>query len=72
LDRHEAVALIKELIGLNLVQPHFISLRENSHAKYDLVVVGNCSSLVLKNFLAQKNLAIKDDSNKGFCVIFKP
>jgi hypothetical protein len=72
LDRHKASKLLKELIEHNLTEASFISLRENKHGKFDLIIKGKVDSQNLEQFIAEQNLVLNLDKEKGDCIISKP
>ena len=72
MDRKEAVALLRELIILNLVLPSLVSLQENKHGKFDLVIKADCNSQSLIQFIAEKHLVLTLNKKNGYCVISKP
>ncbi len=75
MDRKEAVALIKEIVDSNLVEPSFIVLKDNGHAMFDLETkgaCGGCRKTELTVFLASKDLLLSENKKKGMCRIYKP
>ena len=72
LDRHEATALLKELIEAGLAEPSFVVLEENRHGKFDLVIKDDYNLDRIRTFVAKKNLNVKEDKAKGYCTIFRP
>ena len=73
LDRAEAVALLKELIALNMALPSYVTLNENKQNEtFTLVLKGECDVKAMNKFIAGKNLAVKEDKEKGTCTIYKP
>lgn len=72
MDRKEAVALLRELIIRNLALPSLVSLQENKHGKFDLVMKADCDSQPLIQFIAEKNLVLTENKKNGYCVISKP
>jgi hypothetical protein len=72
LDRAEAVALLKELIGLHLVQPSLISIEKNSRGGFSLIMKVDGDLQGIRQLIAEKNLAIEEDKKKGYYIIFEP
>jgi hypothetical protein len=70
--REQAVALVKELVANNLIQTNWLSLDKSKPDSYELKFRGNCEPLLLDEFLQNRNLAMKENAEKGFCIIFKP
>jgi hypothetical protein len=69
LDRAEAIALLKELISLNLVQPSLISVEKNSRGSFSLIMKVNGDLQGIRQLTAEKNLAMEEDTEKGYCII---
>jgi hypothetical protein len=72
LDRQEAVALLKELITLNLALPTVVFLQENKRGKFDLVIKADCNSPQLTKFIAEKNFVLSENKENSYCIISKP
>ena len=72
MERHEAVELLKQLIAQHLVVPSLVALEKNKHGKFDLILKGDCDTQALKEFLSQRYLIVKENNEKGYCVISKP
>jgi hypothetical protein len=72
MERHEAVAVLKEIINGNLGMPSIVALERNKHGKFDLKLKGDCDIQGLREFVAGRNLALKEDEEKGYCSIIKP
>jgi len=72
LDRHGAVALLRELNDLNIVHPSFVAVEKRKHGGFVIVIKGDCDIRALKEFVAEKNLAIETDKVKDTITIFEP
>lgn len=72
MERHEAVAILKEIIHDHLGMPSIVLLERNKRGKFDLLFKAECNTPELKQFVAERNLALKEHELKGFCAIFKP
>ncbi len=72
LQRSEAIALLKEIIGANLVQPSFIHVKENQHGHYDLIIKDECDPVEIRRLIAKKDLALLVDKEKDTCRIYRP
>lgn len=72
LERAEATALLKQILALNLALPSMVVLNRNKKGAYDLVLRGDCDTQSMKEFVAEQNLAVKWDKEKGTCIIYKP
>lgn len=72
MKRHEAVALLKELGGLGLIQPSLVLIEQRKPDSYQLCVKGNYDRCQIERFVQRYPLAIEEDLAKGFLCIFKP
>ena len=72
MERKEAIALLKELVDNNLAQPSLVILQEKSRGKFELQMKDECDNEALRDFLTKKNFGMKQDTEKGYCVIYKP
>ena len=54
LNREEAVALLKELVSLNFLQPSFISMKRSEQDQYSLILRVGTDVENLRAFLADK------------------
>ena len=70
LERHQAVALLKEIATLDLAQPTAVYIRENN-GKFELVMKDDCRPL-LQNFIAEKGLKWRVNKEMGVYIIYKP
>ena len=69
MERHQAVALLKEIITLELAQPSAVYIRENK-GKFELVMKVDCSP-GLQNFIAKRGLMWRVRQDMGVCIIYK-
>ena len=72
MDRAEAVALLRELINLNLAQPSFVSIEKDGNGKFCLRMKTDGDLMGIRVFLADKNLILYEDQKKGTCTIGTP
>jgi len=72
MKRENAVALVKELICNNLIQANWLSIDKRKADTYELMFKGYCERLLLDTFLQNRNLAMEENKEKGFCIIFEP
>jgi hypothetical protein len=68
----QTVALVKELVGNTLIQTNWLSIDKRKPESYELKFKGDCEGYVLDTFLQKHNLAIEENKEKGFYIIFKP
>jgi hypothetical protein len=71
LERSEAVALLKELIALNLALPFLVDLKPNKQGKFDLIFKGDCDFQALRQFIAEKKLMIVENKERGYFINLK-
>ena len=72
MQRYEAVALLKEMGAQNLIQPSLVLIEERKPDRYELQIKGFYDLESIKGFAKQYDLAVKEDTTKGYLVIFKP
>jgi len=70
LERHQTVALLKEIIALALAEPTAVYIRDNM-GKFELVIKDDCSP-ELQKFLEEKGLKLRRREDMGVCIIYKP
>jgi hypothetical protein len=71
LDRKEAVALLKEMITLGLIQPSFVSVDRNKLGSFSLNFKANGDLPEIKAFLCDKGLLLSEDPERGTYSIYK-
>ena len=71
MDRAEAVALLKQLVALNLALPTYVTLDEKNGV-FTIVLKGECNIQAMNDFVAEKNLSIKMDKSNCTYTIYKP
>jgi len=72
MKREQAVALWKELGAKQWVQPLAIVLEQRKPSSYQLKIKGFYDCKLIEEFAQSRNLAIEENKEKGFLVIFKP
>jgi hypothetical protein len=72
MKRESAVALVKELVCNNLIQTSWLSIDRRKVDGYELRFRGDYEWPDLNVFLQNRNLAMEENKEKGFCIIFKP
>jgi hypothetical protein len=70
LDRSQAVALLKELIRLNLVQSSFVSIDKNKQGTFSLNFKCSDNLPEISAFLIGKDLVVSEDKEKGTCSLY--
>ena len=71
MERKEAIALLKELVDNNLAQPSLVILQEKSRGRFELQMKDECDNKALREFLNKKNFDMKQDEEKGYCIIYR-
>jgi hypothetical protein len=69
LERHQAVALLKEIVALELAQPTGVYVREYN-GESELALQADCSQATQK-FVAEKGLTWRLRKDMGVCAIYK-
>jgi len=72
LDRQEAIALLKELTDLKIIQPSFVAIEKNKQSGFVVIIKGDCDIQALKELVAERNLAIETEKGKDTITIFEP
>jgi hypothetical protein len=72
MKRENAVALVKELVFNNLIQTNWLSIDRRKVDSYELRFRGDYERHDLDVFLQNRNLAMEENKEKGFCIIYKP
>jgi hypothetical protein len=70
--REQTVALVKELVANNLIRTNWLSIDRRKVDSYELRFRGDCQRHDVEVFLQNRNLAMEENKEKGFCIIFKP
>lgn len=70
MERQQALAILKEIMMLELAQPSAVYVRETK-GKFELVMKDECRP-PLQDFIAEKGLKFRLNKDMGVCVIFKP
>ena len=47
-------------------------LKENKQGSFDLQMKDDCDSEAMEDFVHQKKLEIKKNTEKGYCIIYTP
>ncbi len=72
MNRHQAATLLKELIEYTLIQPSFVSLEQRRSGNFELILQSDGDSGAIKKFVENRNLGFRIDTEKGYCIIYKP
>lgn len=72
LNRQEALALLKELITQDLVDPGWVSVGERNLNDFQLQIKNAYELQKLEAFTRSHNLVIEVNKNEGYIFIYKP
>ena len=72
MQRYEAVTLLKELGAEQLIQPSSVLIEQRKPDRYELQIKGSYDLELIRRFVQQYSLMVKEDTTKGHLVIFKP
>ena len=67
MKREEAIATLRELISLGLVNPSFASL-DSIKGNFSLMIDADCDLPQLRQFIRERNLLVHKE--RGYCVVF--
>jgi|WetSurMetagenome_2_1015567.scaffolds.fasta_scaffold1941309_1 hypothetical protein len=71
MDRKEAVLLLRELLEHHFIESSHASIQRSDIDDYNLILKSR-NSLFLTAFMADKNLILHEDKEKGICRIVSP
>jgi hypothetical protein len=71
MERVEAMALLKELIAVNLVDPSFINILQREPNHYQLQINGEHFRSGIEEYAKQFGLSVEEDKERKYLVIFK-
>jgi len=72
LNREEAVAVLKELVSLHLVEASWVAIGKRKKTQYQLEIKCDYQNQTMQEFLIKNNLAMEEDKARGICFIYKP
>jgi hypothetical protein len=72
MKRTEAVAFLKELSLEHLIQPSSVRIEQIYQNRYELQIKGFYDLDLTKACAEKHNLAVKEDTAKGYLSIFRP
>jgi hypothetical protein len=71
LDRLQAMAVLKELVADNLVDPSYVSIGKRSPTNYQIQIKCNYNKEI-EAYAKKHGLTITEDKERKYLVIFKP
>jgi len=72
MKREEAVALLRELVTKQFVQPHLVLLDQRKPDSYQLRINGDYDRELIEILPNIKKLAVEEDKTQNCLIIFKP
>ena len=72
LNRAEALVLLKELVAEDLVDPSFVHISLKTPGHYQIQIKCDYNRNELMAFIKKNNLAIKEDTEQKYLVIYRP
>ena len=72
MDRQQAMAMLKELIANNLVEPSYVSISERKPKDYQIQIKCDYSKLEIEAHAKKFGLTIQEDKERKYLFIFKP
>ncbi|MCL5949131.1 MAG: hypothetical protein M1490_01475 [Candidatus Bathyarchaeota archaeon] len=71
MERKEAVAILKEMVGCDLGDLSWVSLQERALGDYLLQIGSGYDRQAIEDFIEKNNLAFEEDADKRYLVICK-
>lgn len=71
LNRLEAMAMLKELVANNLVEPSYVSISERKPNDYQIQIKCDYRKEI-EEYAKKQGLTIEEDKEKKYLFIFKP
>ena len=71
MKRTDAIALLKELGGLELIQPSMVFIKQREPDRYQLCVKGFYAVEEIREYSQIHNLTVEEDTTKGLLCLFK-
>jgi hypothetical protein len=71
LDRPQAMAMLKELVAHNLVEPSYVNICLRKPDHYQLQLKSDFNTKEIKEFAEKNGLTIEEDKERKYMFIFK-
>lgn len=71
LNRLEAMAMLKELVANNLVDPSFVNICERKPNHYQIQIKSDYNRKEIEEYSKKCGLTIEEDKEKKYFLIFK-
>lgn len=72
MDRPQAMAMLKELVANNLVDPSFVNICERKPNHYQVQIKCDYNGKEIEEYARKHGLTIEEDKEKLYLLIFKP
>lgn len=72
LDRLQAMAMLKELVAKNLVDPSYVHISERSPNHYQIQIKCDYDKQGIEAHAKKHGLTITEDKERKYLVIYKP
>jgi hypothetical protein len=72
LDRKEALALLKELVAQDLVDPSYINISKRIPNQYQIQIKCDYNRKELMAFAKKNNLTLAEDKEQKYSIIYRP
>jgi hypothetical protein len=72
LDREQAMAILKELVAMDLVEPSFVHISEMITNHYQIQIKSDYNREKIEEHAKKQGLIIKEDKERKYLMIFKP
>jgi len=73
LNRLEAIAMLKELVAANLVNPDYVNIvRRDNNSHYQIQIKCDYNKVEIEKHAKKYGLTIEEDKERKYLVIYKP
>jgi hypothetical protein len=72
LDRQQAMAMLKELVANNLVEPSYVYITQRKPNDYQVQIKCDYNRLEIEAHAKKYGLTIEEDKEKKYLLIFTP
>jgi hypothetical protein len=73
LNRLEAIAMLKELVAGDLVNPDYVNIvRRDHNSHYQIQIKCDYNKEAIEKHAKKRGLIIEEDSERRYLVIYKP
>jgi hypothetical protein len=72
LDRQQAMAMLKELVANNLVEPSYVHISQKILDQFQIQIKSDYNREGIEEYAKKHGLTIEEDKEKKYLLIFKP